>query len=387
LRNAAIVLGILLVLILASLVIAPRLVDIDRFKGTLSAQLARRTGRAVEIRGRLSLSLLPAPGLMARDVRLANPPGAAVQDMVRLRALDVKLALLPLLGGRVEVRRADLIEPEIDLERLPNGMPNWRFLRPSANATGALSTDGRVSQPFAIEGITLQNAAVTYRSGSGAERFEHINAEIGIDPENGSISAKGKLVARGAELSFDLRSGAPAAAEVPVQLTVAARPTARLQLDGVLSGPVGDRRIDGQLKLTADDARAALATLAQRQLPMELAQRLSVAGRLKGTRHALALQNLEVDFGPMHGEGRLHADSGKSLDLALTLGIGQLDLDHWPKALGRASWEMPSLVASAFAAAPTPAATAPADGAAAAFRPPRTSWHRALLEDLHLPRL
>ena len=83
-RKAAIGLGILIVLLLAGLSVAPRFVDLDRFKAPIAAELARRTGRQVEIAGPIALSLLTAPTVTAYDLRLANPPGAAVKDMVRL---------------------------------------------------------------------------------------------------------------------------------------------------------------------------------------------------------------------------------------------------------------------------------------------------------------
>lgn len=364
-RKAAIGLGILVVLVLAGLILAPRFIDLDRFKGPIAAQLSERTGLPVELAGPIGLTLLPSPALTAREVRVANPPGAAVRDMVRLRALEVKLAPLPLLAGRIELRSAMLIDPEIDVERLPDGAPNWRF---AARPVAATAAGGGAAPPPAVavgalDRLVLQNGAVTWRVGGGIERFEHINATASLDEASGGIGAKGDLVARGAALSFDLHSGMPGAAEVPLQLSVTTRPTARLQLDAVLSGPGDDRRVAGTLKLTGEDARAILATLARAAVPSALAQPLAVSADLSGSMRRLALDHLAVDLGPAHAEGSLHVEAGTPPAIALRLSIPQLDLDRWPVPRQAAFEPAQPLLAGLFAAAPIPARRAASEAA------------------------
>jgi uncharacterized protein involved in outer membrane biogenesis len=331
LRKAAILFGILITFVLAGLVLTPQFIALDRFRGAIAAQLAERIGLPVQLTGPITLSLLPAPTLTARAVRIANPPGAAVADMVRLRALEVKPALLPLLAGRIELGSASLIEPEIDLERLPDGRLNWESAGPPAAGAGARSrSSATAAPPAALDRLVLQNGAVTWRFAGGIERFEHINAAATLDEASGGFGATGSLVARGADLSFDLHSGALGAADVPLQLTVTTRPAARLQLDAELTGPADDRHIDGQIALTGADAQAILGTLARVPVPAALAQPLAVKAELAGSVAALQLDHLAVDLGPAHAEGRLRLTAGRPPDLALTLSMPQLDLDRWP---------------------------------------------------------
>lgn len=365
-RKAAIGLGILVVLVLAGLFLAPQFIDLDRFKGPIAAQLSERTGLPVELAGPVELSLLPSPALTARQVRIANPPGAAVRDMVRLRALEVKLAPLPLLAGRIELRSATLIDPEIDVERLPDGALNWRFAaRPAAASAGTAS--GGAAPPSvavgALDRLVLQNGAVTWRGRAGIERFEHIDATAEIDPASGGVAATGDLVARGAAVNFELHSGMPGASEVPLQLLVTTRPAARLQLDADLTGPSDDRRIAGSLKLSGENARVLLATVARAAMPPVLAQPLAVRAELSGSLDRLALDHLAVDLGPAHAEGSLHIEDGAKPAIALKLSIPQLDLDRWPAPREAASETAPALLAGIFAAAPIPAQ--PASGAGA----------------------
>src|SRR5215831_5447572 len=162
-RKAVIALGILLVTILIGFIAAPRLVDLERLKEPLARELTARLGRPVVLAGRLDFSLLPGPSLTARDVRVANPSGAAVSDMVRLRALEVKLAFWPLLARRFEIRAGLLVEPEIDVERLANGSFNW----PAAPG-GLLGRRGDAAGAelaLSLDRLAIQNGAITYRAG------------------------------------------------------------------------------------------------------------------------------------------------------------------------------------------------------------------------------
>src|SRR5260370_5898372 len=178
LRKTAIALAILASLVLAGLVLAPQFIDLNRFKGPIATELAALTGRTVELTGPLGLSLLPGPTVTARDVRLANPPGAAVEDMVRLRAVEVKLAFWPLLARRVEIRSATLVEPEFDVQHGATGDGNWQFRSGGPGPAGSggpnASSEAMMRVP-AVDPLIIANRALTYRSGPAAERFRRIN--------------------------------------------------------------------------------------------------------------------------------------------------------------------------------------------------------------------
>ncbi|HEX6842317.1 MAG TPA: AsmA family protein [Stellaceae bacterium] len=356
-RKTAIALAILIALVLAGLVLAPQFIDLNRFKGPIAAGLTAQTGRTVELRGPLGLSLLPGPTVTARDVRLANPPGAAVEDMVRLRAVEVKLAFWPLLARRVEIRSATLIEPDIDVERIAGGEGNWRFDRYARPGAGEPAPPATMMQALAVDHLTIENGAVTYRAGNAVERFEHINATVAIQGGSGPYTASGDFVSRGAQLGFEARSGALDAAEVPIEATLTVKPATRLQLNLIATGKGDERRIEGQLKLTADNAQALAAMALRTRLPAALARPLALAADIRGTPRDIALDHLTLDYGTAHGEGSLRVAQGTPPRIALSLAVSQLDLDRW-LAKRRAAVRPPlGLVGRAFAA--TADATAP----------------------------
>ena len=123
------------------------LVDPNAWRGEIEAAVQRATGRAVRI-GRLSLVPSASPTLGITDIALANPPGGSRPDMVTVARAEVKLALLPLLAGRIEVARLLLVRPDILLERDPAGRPNWRFGRSAGRPAGRARAARRPPPPL-----------------------------------------------------------------------------------------------------------------------------------------------------------------------------------------------------------------------------------------------
>ncbi|HJO72872.1 MAG TPA: AsmA family protein, partial [Rhodospirillales bacterium] len=120
-----------LILVLAAVVlIVPGFVDWNEYKAEIAARAKAATGRDLVIGGDIQISVLPSPALIAYDVTLANLEGATAPDMVRLRLLQVRVALEPLLGGNIQVETVKLVDPIIELEALADGRKNWEF-RPS----------------------------------------------------------------------------------------------------------------------------------------------------------------------------------------------------------------------------------------------------------------
>ena len=116
---------IVLALLVAALFLVPLLLDWEQYKPEIAERLETITGRDVTIDGPLAVTILPTPTIEAADLRIANAPGAAAPDMARIGALDLKLALGPLLGGEIAVTSLELVEPVIELQRLADGRPNW----------------------------------------------------------------------------------------------------------------------------------------------------------------------------------------------------------------------------------------------------------------------
>ncbi len=69
-------LGAIVVLLVAALFVVPPLVPAEIYKEQIATQVRDATGRALDIKGEMSFSLLPDFAIEAGDVTFANAPGA-----------------------------------------------------------------------------------------------------------------------------------------------------------------------------------------------------------------------------------------------------------------------------------------------------------------------
>src|SRR5882672_7662821 len=103
-KKVLIGLAILIGLMLVAVVVGPHFVDWNRYlKSSITAAAKDATGRDLIIEGDIALTILPSPTFSAAKVHFANGAGGSVPDMATLESLDLRVALLPLLGGTVKV--------------------------------------------------------------------------------------------------------------------------------------------------------------------------------------------------------------------------------------------------------------------------------------------
>ncbi|NOT32858.1 MAG: AsmA family protein [Candidatus Eisenbacteria bacterium] len=127
--------GSALALLVLATWLVPQWIDWNRFRPYLESAGSRALGMPVRMAGRAGLTLLPSIALTARDAQVLDDAGAVVASVRRLR---VGISLLPLLGGAVRVRRLDLVQPRIQIERSSDGRFNVAQLRQAAALLGAL---------------------------------------------------------------------------------------------------------------------------------------------------------------------------------------------------------------------------------------------------------
>ncbi len=115
-KKFLIFIGVILV-IFGLLLVAPGLVDGNKFKPLIEDGFEAATGRQIIIGGDLSLKLIPSPALSVKDVSLANIPGGAAENFLELDRLDLRLEFLPLLSGDYKITSLVLEGGTINLER------------------------------------------------------------------------------------------------------------------------------------------------------------------------------------------------------------------------------------------------------------------------------
>ncbi len=190
-RKLWIAAAVIVLLFAAVLAAALVFVKPDDLRPVLESTLEDALGRDVSL-GALELSLLPLPAVRVAGVRIAGPseqePPFAEVDSVRIR-----LAILPLLVGRIGLASLDVERPRLSVPLDRRGRP---VLPGSAPAKGEAAPPAEPAQPaaggvlLAIDRVRLRDASASV----GPYRVEALDL-------SGSLSPGGAV---DAEFAFDL---------------------------------------------------------------------------------------------------------------------------------------------------------------------------------------
>lgn len=102
--------------------------DLNLHKDKIQQVVLDKTGRELTINGEISASLFPWVGLSLNDVTLANAPDFGDAAFAKVVSSDVKVELLPLIGGNLNVNVVELHGLELNLHKAEDGRTNWEDL-------------------------------------------------------------------------------------------------------------------------------------------------------------------------------------------------------------------------------------------------------------------
>ncbi len=199
----------LVVVLVGGLLFGPNLIDWNTHKDRIAAEVRKQTGRALSIDGDVSLTLVPVPALSLGGVALANVEGGSPEPMIALKALRVRVALLPLLGGTIQVERISLVEPSILLEVLPDGRRNWDFGGSGSGGATGLGGGQGGGMDIRLDDFSIESGTLVYRDRTAGreERIEALDVRIVAESLRGPFEAKGSARMRGVETNFEAAVG------------------------------------------------------------------------------------------------------------------------------------------------------------------------------------
>ena len=336
-RVLLILAGVAVLLVVVAL-IAPSFIDWNQYKREIAEPIERATGRTLAVNGDLSLSVLPTPRVSAADVRLSTAGGDA--DFLTLRALDVQVALWPLLRGEIQVISVRLVEPEFFLEVAADGAANWQF---DTGAPGPADEPEAAAAPISVERVVIANGALNYIDATTGrvERIEAIAATFTADDlVQGPYAAEGRFSVRDQAVGFDFSLGAAGRNE-----TMPLRAKLELERGGAVAAVQGSvapfaatPSVEAKFSFEGGDLREALSIVtkmvgSEARLVIPGAQTFSIAGQLTGSTEAVAINDLALVVGETRATGAVAASLGGAPTLDVTLAVGRIDLDAWANAV------------------------------------------------------
>jgi uncharacterized protein involved in outer membrane biogenesis len=164
----------------------------DFYRWAVDRVLEDAIDRTVEIDGSFSLNLGLEPTLVVTDLWIGNATWAEKQEMMRVKHLEVQVALKPLFSGIVRVPRLVVEGLTLDLEMGPDGAGNWEMASASSEDEEKSVREDFVS-PL-LEFISLKDLAITCRDRQSGRDMEIVLRNLQQDrlAEDSSFAIHGE---------------------------------------------------------------------------------------------------------------------------------------------------------------------------------------------------
>ena len=296
----------------------------------LAQTLSLRLGRKVSLDGGVRLAVWPVLGVEAHGLKIANIPGGQAADLIEAEAVDVGVAPLDLLRGKVSVDRIRLRAPVVRLEKLADGRVNWTLAtntsQPASRAPSWLK-DIKLSQ------VLVERGAVSYFDGASGKTqgVTNFGLTLSLASLETPLHGVGAFIWNGRPVSLDIGLARPRALLAgrpgPVALTLTSDPL-NLKLDGQFTPVTGI--LTGAVDARGPSVRG-LAAWAGR--PMGAGAGLGAffaTGRLTRQDQTLMLEAARFGLDHLRASGDLAFNLSKPrLTVSGRLALGALDLNPY----------------------------------------------------------
>jgi len=205
------ILLVLALLLLVAAVAAPFVIPQEVYKDRVLAFISESSGRKVDVKGNMGLSILPNPAIVVEDITIANPAGFSKDPMAHIGKLRLELAMAALLKGKLEVTSIDLVKPDVKLEKNKGGAANWDFAAPvktqdeqEKQATEA-KAEGQEPLPVVIESVSISEGSLTYREGDQKPlSLSDLSFKTNVPTQDFALNMKGSAKWNGEAVDFKI---------------------------------------------------------------------------------------------------------------------------------------------------------------------------------------
>ena len=233
---------LVVVLVLAGGLYALTLIDLGRFAPQIERAAKEATGRTLKIEGPLHIGFSLVPTVVAEKVSLSNAEWGTKPNMLSAGRLELQVALIPILSGKVDVRRVEISDADIFLETDRRGRGNWIFAEGEAMPAAPAEAAGGGMALAGVPEHNISNFRFAYRNGATGQVSEAAFDEVTLVAKGAGHHAVIEGKVNGSPVSF--------ASDIAGDATNIALKNAALTVAGTSVG--GDLALDlsGKPKLT-----------------------------------------------------------------------------------------------------------------------------------------
>lgn len=175
----------LVVIIIAAILIIPRVVDVQKYKPELEKKIAQVSGRAFSVGDDLRLSVFPWAGISFSDLQLGNVKGFEEKDFLKVKSFEARIKLLPLLFKDIQVKKFILNEPRMVLVKNKDGRVNWELPPKTAQPkkdekipAGKISETSLPISALQVEDFSIKNGEVLWIDHTSGTRKQVSNINL-----------------------------------------------------------------------------------------------------------------------------------------------------------------------------------------------------------------
>jgi len=212
-----------------AILVAPNFINWNEYREVFAKKVYHATGFNLEIRGDIKIEILPSPALLINDVHVANIEGAMTSDTLMVKKLEVKIALIPLLGRQLQFTSVKLVQPIMNIEILSDGRTNMS-IKPPNTADPKLSDFNNSKTPdrgpksplslierskigsltLKVDDFIVQNGFVKFHNAQKGqtEKIEKLNGRFSLASFAGPMESSGSAVIKGLPINYALSFGA-----------------------------------------------------------------------------------------------------------------------------------------------------------------------------------
>ena len=328
---------------IAALIFASRLIPPDRVRQAVLTEIRSATGLEPAIRGEAAVSLFPSAMVSFSDVTLGDerPTPALSADR-----LTVRLALLPLLVGRIEPADLTLTRPRLLVDVEPDGRSNWSSLM--ATLARTLKPRARGAEPgMSLSELRMTGGTiiVTEEARGISEELSDVELSFAWPSIARSFGATGRFTWRGEVFDASANAGDLLAAlsgdRSGLKLRLAGAPF-KLAFEGAMSQKPSFK-MEGTLAIDGKSLREALRWANRQPLPGSGMGPFALKAQTSFTGGMAIMLGVNIELDGNAAEGVLAVATEPRVTLKGTLAADTLDLSPYVVDIRSAALERPRL--------------------------------------------
>lgn len=332
-KRALIAFTVIPVLLAGTALVAPGFVDWNKYKAPIIAQIETATGYQVTIGGDLDMAVLPFPRVHINDLGIGVPGES--EPLVTLRTAAVNVALLPLLGKKLQINSVELKNPDVRLIVDEQGQPVWMtpVLREQIEAGRSTPAkkddDGQLA--LSIDSVRITGGTFTFvdRRTDKPVKLSEIDMNISVGSLAGPFSLNGGARYAQAAMKIEMKSARldAAAGHAPVNATLSFPESGGvLSFAGVAGLKDGQLELQGETGLKANNLAQLVQSLTDQPNPDKsnpaLAKAIDVQGVMTFGGDALAMRNMKIGVAGQNMTGAVALSGLKEKQFKADINLG-----------------------------------------------------------------